>query len=377
MNDKQFFHYEGHSDIPEEQPLKKQKRLNVIMITVIVVCLLIIIPASAYAGAMIAKKYYSNPKTTVVYVTDETDSSVSTNSIKDICNAVLPSVVEVKTSTRIVERGTQSISNKSGSGIVWSKDGYIVTSYQTVREAREINVVLDTDEVVAAEFRAYDEKYDLAILFVKCDTLKSVTLGINDSVSYGKEVIAIGNQSGASGIAITNGFVCAPTKNITIENKTMPLFQTNATLSPESNGGGLFSMNGSLIGLITLSDAFNIGNNGISYALPVNELKSVVEELITNGYVKGRVDSSVVTLQSYVDALGNRQVKVTAVNSQNIGLKVGDLIVSVKGININSAMDWDNVLISCDVGESVKISYARSGEKAEISYMLEEKTSTK
>lgn len=205
-----------------------------------------------------------------------------------IAKNIMPGIVEIYTFVDRKEYG-------SGSGIILNENGYIATNAHVVMDAEEYQVHLfgtDDDtkkQVVPAKLIGYDSKTDLAVLKISVSNLKPVVLGNSDDVNIGEAVCALGNPAGLGG-SITTGIISGINRTLRVKSTMyeMPLFQTDAAISPGNSGGALVDMYGHVIG-ITSSKFASTVIEGLGFAIPINYAIPIIEELIEKGYINGRV----------------------------------------------------------------------------------------
>ncbi|MCI6959916.1 MAG: S1C family serine protease [Oscillospiraceae bacterium] len=340
-----------------------------------------------FAGYLVASK---NGGQTVMYQAASGGSATSTSStggsLSDVASAVTPSVVVVTTEQIVTDNyfwGGQQVLSGAGSGVILTTDGYIVTNYHVVEGARQITVTLHDDSTYTATVVGSDQQSDIALLKIDATGLTPAVLGDSDSVQVGEVVIAVGNPMGTLGGTVTDGIVSALNRDISVEGNEMTLMQTSAAISPGNSGGGLFNTNGELIGIVNAKYS-DEDAEGLGFAIPVNTMKIVVQDLLENGYVTGRpafgitviTVSDVQTAMQYgVSSLG---VYVNSVDegsgAEAAGMKAGDRIVSIGTQLVESTDDVTNALKSYNVGDVVEVQVDRGRELITLQVTLGEKT---
>ena len=174
-----------------------------------------------------------------------------------------------------------------------------------------------------------DAKTDLAVLKIEATGLTPAVFGDSDQLVVGETAVAIGNPLGELGGTVTSGIISALSRDVIIDGQTMTLLQTNAAINPGNSGGGLFNSAGELIGIVNAKSS-GTGIEGLGFAIPGNTVKSVVEELMINGYVTGRLDTGIevvdLTLQSTafqygVSRTGIYVLSVTGTDGFRAGIK--------------------------------------------------------
>lgn len=190
----------------------------------------------------------------------------------------------------------------SGSGVIWTSDGYIVTCNHVVEGASIVKVTLEDGSVYPAEIIGTDSKTDIAVIKISSTTTLTPTIVRGTDLILAESVIAIGNPLGVLGGTVTSGIISSLERTITVEGQSMTLLQTDAAINSGNSGGGLFDINGSLVGIV---NAKSTGSTveGIGYAIPIGTVKTVANELIEHGYVTGRPQLGItvvgVTTQNY------------------------------------------------------------------------------
>lgn len=296
--------------------------------------------------------------------------------LADVVDETAPSVVEVFTETKQVGNIFQEyVTQGAGSGVVITEDGYIVTNHHVIYGASSIKVRLG-GKAYTAKLTGADAQTDLAVLKIDAKGLSPAKLADSSKARVGSFVIAIGNPLGELGGTVTEGIISALDRKVTIDEQPMTLMQTSAAVNPGNSGGGLFDLNGELVGVV---NAKSSGSDveGLAFAIPSNTVAEITRELIQHGYVTGRpqLGVSVAQLsrmrqgwQAYFDKPG---LYVTQ-SFENNGLHPGDRFVQIDGTAISSAADISIVLDRHKVGDTVKVVVSRSGKEAVINVKLTE-----
>lgn len=260
-----------------------------------------------------------------------------------------------------------------GSGVIISEDGYIVTNNHVIEGASNVSVKLNDDTSFEATIVGSDAKTDLALLKIDASGLEYSNLIDSDELNLGQEVIAIGNSLG-KGTSSTNGIVSALNREVTISNYTMNLILTNAQVNNGNSGGGLFDLNGNLVGIVNakISSSSNATATveGMGYAIPANTVREIVEELKTNGYVKNRATLGVkiITDSNYLQYYGytNSGALVGEVveggAAYKAGIKDGDLIVAIDDTKVSSFSELSKILDGYSVGDKIKVTVSRDNQ---------------
>ena len=252
---------------------------------------------------------------------------------EDIYKKVNPSVVSVISTT---SEGTGS-----GSGVIMSKDGYIITNNHVVDGAQSVSVQLSDDTSLDAEIIGTDEQTDLAVIKVTpTSDLTAAEFGDSDELEPGEYAYAIGSPGGVQfANTITGGRISAINRDLTVNDRVMTLIQTDASINNGNSGGALINKYGQVVGITSAKlsgNAFGSATvEGMGFAIPINTAKDIVDELIQNGYVSGR-PSIGITGQNVESADGKVSgVQVYSIDSRakaaSEGLQVGDVITAVDG----------------------------------------------
>jgi serine protease Do len=302
-------------------------------------------------------------------------------SIAEIAAIASPSVVEITTEVRVTGQMMQQYTAEgAGSGVILSDDGLIVTNFHVIEEAETITVRLTDGTTYAAAVVGSDQEMDLAVLKINASGLQAATLGDSSKLAVGDLTVAIGNPLGELGGTVTDGIISALDREITIDNETMNLLQTNAAINPGNSGGGLFDSSGSLVGIV---NAKSSGSDveGLGFAIPINDARPVIEQLISYGYVQGRIDLGLTlidisdrqTAMMYrVSQLGVYVLKVTGSSAELAGFAVGDCIVSVDGQEVATSTELNVVLDRHAVGDVLPVVVLRDGQNVALSLTLAE-----
>lgn len=319
-----------------------------------------------------------------------TASNGSELSVAEIAAKAQNSVVEIVTEGVVTNNFMQQfIQQGAGSGVIIDANGYIVTNNHVIDGADKITVTLKSGESYDATLIGTDSETDVALIKIDATNLQPATLGDSSTLQVGETAVAIGNPLGQLGGTVTNGIVSALDRQITIDGQTMTLLQTNAAINPGNSGGGLFNGNGELIGMVVAkSSSAEDGTpvEGLGFAIPVNTVREVAQQLQQYGYVKGRVQLGVSLLdittpqQAMMYRVGQTGVYIQQVTAggaaEKAGLKIGDCIISVEGTDVSTADEVKAVLKNYNVGDTILITVLRDNRQETVEVTLQESVPT-
>jgi len=345
-----------------------------------------------FGGAWLYSAQSGSTGKTVVYQTTESGSSKTTSvsnekggsglTVAEAAAKAAPSTVEIQ--TEITQQsygmfGGTYTTNAAGSGVIISKDGYIVTNNHVIDGAQKITVKTSDGTEYDAKLVGTDAKSDIAVLKVDANDLTPATLGDSSKISVGDTAIAIGNPLGTLGGTVTDGIISATSRELVVNNESMKLIQTNATINSGNSGGGLFDGNGNLIGIVQSKDSGTSSSGatieGIGFAIPVNDAMEVAEQLIKNGKVTDRATLGVY-LQTLTAQQGNYTPGVYVTNvidgsgAQAAGLKAYDKIVGADGKEVSSYPDLSAILKTKKPGDTIDLTIDRDGNQIQVTVTL-------
>lgn len=301
-------------------------------------------------------------------------------SIKQVADATANSVVEIQTeSVSTNPFFPQAVTSGAGSGVILSKDGYIVTNNHVIEGASKVTVKTKDGKSYNADFVGTDKTTDLAVIKIKAENLTPAVLGKSADLEVGDVAIAIGNPLGELGGTVTSGIISALDREINVDNQSMHLLQTSAAINPGNSGGGLFNDHGELVGIVNAKSG---GENieGLGFAIPIDHAKTVIENLIENGYVKGRPSLGVVLQAASTINSDKENVYIAEVEkgkaADKAGLKTGDQILKADGKNVTSISDVKEAIDSHKAGDNMSFTILRENETKEIKVKLGEADTT-
>lgn len=387
---------------PPPQRVKKEKKLGVG--SFIAACLICALLGGLGGGAIIAAVL---PQPQQQSASSEggqlkiSDGSVSMEPV------VSPPIGEVMTGSQIYSLGClqtvgvttevtytnyfgmQSTAPVSGSGFIVTGDGYIVTNYHVIAQAQKdqltVSVFLYNGEKYDARIVGFEESSDLAVLKIEATGLSAATLGNSDNLSVGEEIFAIGNPLGELSFSLFSGRVSALNRDIQTKDATTGavttnnMFQVDAAVNQGNSGGPVYNDRGEVVGIVT-AKYMNVGVEGLGFAIPINDVASMVDQLINQGYISGKpsfgfslttVDSAVAQYYNMVEGAYVYSIEKGSA-AEKAGLKVGDIITEFNGKEVKTSSDVANEKKKYSPGDAVSLKIFRQGEYTEVSVTLDE-----
>ena len=279
---------------------------------------------------------------------------------------------------------TSELGGSTGTGLVISADGYLVTNCHVIDGAKSITVQLTDRRVFPAVVVGKDAASDLAVLYVEAEDLTAAEFGNSDALRVGDSVCAIGDPLGVElRGTMTDGIVSAINRDISTNGRTMTLIQTNAALNSGNSGGPLINCFGQVIGINTMKvgDSMSIaGVEGLGFAIPSTTVKEVVDQLISQGYVSGRpclgiTGEAVSPLYQYYYRLP-AGLMVTAVvegsDAERVGLADGDILLTLGGVAVTNAEELTAALSGYQVGDTIEAVIYRGYQQYVVKLTVEE-----
>ena len=393
--------YQAAQGSPKQPPRKRRRKNGNIARSAVA---LVLAAAMGFVGGFVgARVGNTGGKVVIQQVAPSSTSSSDSGSASAVNTAsgmttaqvsemVSPSVVVITTEQVVYSQwswyGQSQVESGAGSGVIISSDGYILTCAHVVSGASNVTVTIgDTD--YAATVVGEDSTSDIAVLKIDATGLTPATMGDSDALTVGDNVLAVGNPLGELGGTVTSGIVSALNRSVSIQSSgsvnTMSLIQMDASVSPGNSGGGLFNMNGELVGVVNAKSS-DSDAEGLGFAIPINDAMKVAQDLLENGYVTGRPYMGI-TYLAVTDAQTAQQLGVNAYGiyvadvvkggpADQAGLKVGDRIVSIDGTEVAQKTDLGTIIQNHSAGDTLSITVARDGQMQTISLTLGEKNST-
>ena len=301
---------------------------------------------------------------------DEADGALS---LQEIYKKCIGSVVSITASSQS--------GKSSGTGIVLSADGYLITNHHVIENAQVIAVQTSDERQFQAAIVGSDEASDLAVLKVEADDLQPAEFGDSDKLAVGDRIVAIGDPLGAQlRGTMTSGIVSAINRDLEVNDRTMTLIQTDAALNNGNSGGPLINCYGQVIGINTmkLRSYYSTTAEGLGFAIPMAVAKPILEELMENGYVAGRpaIGISYDTLPLAFRIYYNlpEGVYISAVydgsDAQAKGVTAGDIITAVNGTRVTSIDELNRVKNQFTAGDSITLTLYNGGSYRDVEVTL-------
>jgi Do/DeqQ family serine protease len=355
--------------------------------------------------AVVAYRYFDPPKEVIIRETvsarytnfDQLDVSkqrlflsASPTDFSNAAERVIPAVVNIKTiqgGGGFDLWGSPSVGSASGSGVIISNDGYIVTNNHVIEDSDEIEVTLNDKREYRAELIGTDPSTDLALIKVNAKGLPALEFGNSDSLRVGEWVLAIGNPFNLES-TVTSGIVSAKGRSIDIlegQDRIESFIQTDAAVNPGNSGGALVNTNGELIGINTAIITRSGRYEGYSFAVPINLVRKVVRDLRDYGLVQRGI------LGVFIDEMTNEMAKrlnLDAVEgvyinrvtpesgADDAGLEKGDVIIGVNGVKTKTLPEMQEQLGRYRPGNAVNIEIIREGTRQQIKVILKNKSNS-
>jgi len=268
----------------------------------------------------------------------------------------------------------------TGSGVIISPDGYIVTNYHVIENSSEVIVTTNDNKEYEAVIIGFDEIYDIAVLKIDSDkSLNYIFFGDSDSTLIGEWVLAVGNPYNLNS-TVTAGIISSKSRDLNeYDQKNQSFIQTDAAVNFGNSGGALVNIEGELIGINTLIQSMTGGYVGYSFAVPSNTVRKIFEDLLEYGDVqKGLLGVRGVALNSPY----SRQLNISETEgfyideievgfgADSAGLKRGDIIKSIDGFKINRFSDLSGYLSSKRPGDKVEVKYVRDNKTKTTTVVL-------
>lgn len=273
----------------------------------------------------------------------------------------------------------------SGSGVIITDDGYIVTCNHVIEGASAIKVYFNDGSERSATLVGADSVTDIAVIKVDASNLPHAPLGNSAALRPGNRVYAIGNALGEFFNTVTDGIISGINREIVIENQKMTVLQTSAAINSGNSGGALFLDNGDLIGIVNAKSSGTTGTGasieGLAYAVPIDTAKPIIADLMDYGFVTGRPWLGVSTADSNYNTGWFSYVSYPVVKevfegcaAEKAGVQVNDIIIKIDGQDINSSSQLRATINSYKIGDTITLTVMRGNETIDLKVTLQERT---
>ena len=290
------------------------------------------------------------------------------------------SVVSINTTitggTNIFGQVTESAS--AGSGFILTPAGYIVTNYHVVEDASTIKITLYNGDTYDAVYIGGDEDYDIAVIKIEASGLQAVTLGNSEGLNVGDRVLAIGNPLGELTFSMSGGMVSSVNRTINVSGTPFNMIQTDTSINPGNSGGPLFNQYGEVVGIVSAkySSYANAAVEGLGFAIPINDVQAMIEDIMTNGFVTNKpylgITGGTMTEQMAAQYRYNitQGVFIYSVEENGAaaraGLKLGDVITKIDDNEITSMEDLNTVKKQYSAGDTATLTIYREGASTTV-----------
>lgn len=387
------FNFSKENNYKEFSSNKNKKSPIIFILVLLIIVLLVILSMITFGTDLkniqnkLLNNFNSNPlKSSKI----ENQNSPKTNNLinleeysktsEGVAQKVIPSIVGITIKYTVSSPFNSGVATGSGSGIIISKDGYILTnshvvnpknnnSFFSITEAKSVEVSFNDDTKVTGKIVGTDEVTDLAIIKVEKDNLVPATLGNSDNVKIGEFAMAIGSPLGLKS-TVTAGIISAVNRKVELnDGKTFYSLQTDASINEGNSGGALVNRHGEVIGINTLKFAGN-GVEGIGFAIPINQTKKISEQLIQNKKIE-RPSLGVMGKEISKDISNILKIKsgvlvvevIPNSSAANAGIQKGDIITKFNNKEISSVGDINIEKNNIQMNQEVDIEYIREGKK--------------
>ena len=358
---------------------------------------LVLAAAMGFMGGFVGARFGGNNKVIIQQVERSGSSSADSENAAEgttvssgmntaqVAKTVSPSVVVITTEQVVYSQwswyGQSQVESGAGSGVIISSDGYILTCDHVVSGASNITVTIGDDDYTATVV-GEDSTSDVAVLKIDANGLTPAVVGDSDTLTVGDNVLAVGNPLGELGGTVTSGIVSALNRSVTIQGtnstNTMSLIQMDASVSPGNSGGGLFNMNGELIGIVNAKSSYSEAE-GIGFAIPINTAMEIGRQLIENGSVARPalgvkivdVTDAQTAQQLGVSTMGVYVVEVTKGSGADAaGVQAGGRGLAVDDTAVSDSSALKNYLKDKGIGDTVNLQVERDGKVLTLAVTL-------
>ena len=379
-----FRYHDGPQQPVQEMKPVKKNRMG-LRITALALCCALL---GGAVGGGVAYYAGNRPGETSVNVSSRPATQVSVKTVDgktlmtdaEVYAAGVNSVVSINVTgtsgTNFFGQAVQTAS--AGSGFILTKDGYIVTNYHVVKNGETVKVTLYNGDEYEAKYVGGDEDYDIAVVKVEAADLQPVTLGDSDTLNVGDRALAIGNPLGELTFSMSGGMVSCVNRAINVDGTPFNMIQTDASINPGNSGGPLFNQYGEVVGIVSAkySSTGNESVEGLGFAIPINDVFAMIQDIMTNGYVTNKPYLGVTAGTMTKQMAAQYRYGVTSgvfiysveegSAADQAGLKMGDVITKVDDTNITSMEDLTVVKKQYSAGDTCTFTIYREGQETTV-----------
>lgn len=301
---------------------------------------------------------------------------------EDIIAACMDTVVSIDIT---MSSGYQDVYAGSGSGVLISSNGYIVTCNHVIEGSSTIMVYLNDGSEHDARLIGTDSVTDIAVIKIDGSGYPHATLGDSAALRVGNRVYAIGNALGELSNTVTDGIISGLDREVEIEKQPMVVLQTSAAINSGNSGGALFLSTGELIGIVNAKSSGTTSSGatieGLAFAVPIDTAKPIIDDLISFGFVQGRPYLGVATQDSsYSTGWFNYATYPVVKNvvegspADIAGIQVNDIITAINGTQITSTVMLRATINSFSIGDEITVTISRGSMSYELHVTLAERT---
>ena len=377
------YHSGPQQPVQEMKPVKKN-RMG-LRVTALALCCALL---GGAVGGGVAYYAGNRPGETSVNVSSRPATQVSVNTVDgknamsdaEVYAAGVNSVVSINVTgtsgTNFFGQAVQTAS--AGSGFILTKDGYIVTNYHVVKDGETVKVTLYSGDEYEAKYVGGDEDYDIAVIKVEAADLQPVTLGDSGSLNVGDHVLAIGNPLGELTFSMSGGMVSCVNRAINVDGTPFNMIQTDASINPGNSGGPLFNQYGEVVGIVSAkySSTGNESVEGLGFAIPINDVFAMIQDIMTNGYVTNKPYLGVTAGTMTEQMAAQYRYDITSgvfiysveedSAADQAGLKMGDVITKVDDTAITSMEDLTVAKKQYSAGDTCTLTVYREGQETTV-----------
>ena len=377
------YHSGPQQPVQEMKPVKKNR--TGLKVTALALCCALL---GGAVGGGVAYYAGNRPGETSVNVSSRPATQVSVNTVDgknamsdaEVYAAGVNSVVSINVTgtsgTNFFGQAVQTAS--AGSGFILTKDGYIVTNYHVVKDGEAVKVTLYSGDEYEAKYVGGDEDYDIAVIKVEAADLQPVTLGDSSSLNVGDHVLAIGNPLGELTFSMSGGMVSCVNRAINVDGTPFNMIQTDASINPGNSGGPLFNQYGEVVGIVSAkySSTGNESVEGLGFAIPINDVFAMIQDIMTNGYVTNKPYLGVTAGTMTEQMAAQYRYDITSgvfiysveedSAADQAGLKMGDVITKVDDTAITSMEDLTVAKKQYSAGDTCTLTVYREGQETTV-----------